>query len=450
MMFLSKSALAVALVSSCLPNDVSGQATSINGDTNKLPPISDLIESAYPTWCMDENEDRLYDVETCEDGTPNGRFSPLYFTKQHSGADPALGGYPTNIDIHYAFEFAAPYLGQACAGSPHMCDEIFDGTSTNCKKCPKLNTNEDNGPYGPGHVPPHISLAAVSRAYEESAGGDVRDWFNYETNACRIMPHKLLSLIRLYYPRDEEGNAYYPPPFSEAGGAYPLEFVNLAGESCVKEAEKHNTAGDLECFEDHSGDVGLFPDYLEVGHGSPHYCTKEGKAADVNPDYCPYIFFGPNRGKYRHPHIAFSAVEVYLSNLVMPENCGTTWDDSNYPAVVDTTVAFPFMTDVDPSSETLVDPQQPTIDETGMWIWPGPEGVKRKPVVGNFATDLYITDDAGIAPAKSHGSSHDEVQHSESADLEDSHSADEVSAGIMVENAPIVVATIASLIAVVL
>jgi len=201
-----------------------------------------------------------------------------------------------------------------------------------------------------------------------------------------------LQLIRLYYPRDENGDVSYPPPFSEAGGAYPLEFVNLAGESCAKEAEKHATAGALECFEDHSGSVDLYPDYLEVGHGSPHYCTKAGKAADVNDDYCPYIFFGPNRGKYRHPHIAFSAVEVYLSNLVDPENCGTTWDDSNYPAPVDTTVAFPHMEDVEPWADGVEDPQQPTINDEGMWMWPGPDGIKKKPVVGNFATDLTVVE----------------------------------------------------------
>lgn len=355
---------------------------------NELPFIGDLIERAYPTWCIDENENRLYDVETCDDGTPNGRFSPLYFTKQYSGGDPALGGYPTNIDINYAFEFAAPFLGQACAGSPHMCSEDFDGSAFNCKKCPKLITDNDNGPYGPGHIPPHISLAAVSRAYEEGLGGDITEWFNYESNACRILPNKLLSLIRLYYPREEDGSVYYPPPFSDLGGAYPLEFVNLAGETCQKEAEKHSTAGNLECFEDHSGDVSQFPDYLEVGHGSPHYCTKEGKAADVNPDYCPYIFFGPHRGKYRHPHIAFSAVEVYLSNLIMPEKCGTTWDDSNYPAPVDTTVAFPYMSDIEGDGDLVSHPQQPTIDDEGMWIWPGPEGTMKKPVVGNFAVNL--------------------------------------------------------------
>jgi len=144
----------------------------------------------------------------------------------------------------------------------------------------------------------------------------------------------------------------------------------------------------------HSGDVSLFPDYLEVGHGSPHYCTKEGKAADINPDYCPYIFFGPHRGKYRHPHIAFSAVEVYLSNIIMPDKCGTKWDDSNYPADVDTTVAFPYMSDIETDTDGLETPQQPTIED-GMWIWPGPEGTKKKPVVGHFAVNLFTVEDDG-------------------------------------------------------
>uniref|UniRef100_A0A7S4EFS1 Uncharacterized protein n=1 Tax=Pseudo-nitzschia australis TaxID=44445 RepID=A0A7S4EFS1_9STRA len=137
-------------------------------------------------------------------------------------------------------------------------------------------------------------------------------------------------MIREYYPRDPvTGEAYYPPPFSEASTTYPLEFVNLAGESCKKEIEKHPEAGKLECFEQHSGNITMYPDYLEVGHGSPHYCTKAGKKADVNNDWCPYIFFGPNRGKYRHPHIAFAAFETYIANLVIPAKCGTTWDDSN-------------------------------------------------------------------------------------------------------------------------
>jgi len=379
-MFISKTTLAIL------------SAATMVASAETLPPIKDLIELAFPTWCIDENEVRLPDLDVCADGTPNGLFSPLYFTKQYSGADPALGGYPTNIDIHYAFEFAAPYFGQACAGSPHMCPENFDGSATNCKQCPKLKTEDDNGPYGPGHVPPHISLAAASKAYEMGEGGDVSTWFDFDANACRILPNVLLSLIRLYYQREADGSVYYPPPFSDLGGAYPLEFVNLAGASCEAEKLKHPDAGDLDCFEDHSGDVSLYPDYLKVGHGSPHYCDTASKDADVNPDYCPYIFFGPNRGKYRHPHIAFSAVEVYLSNMVMPEKCGTAWDDSKYPAAPDTTVAFPYMTDFPPLANGLEAPQQPLMED-GMWVWPGPEGTKKKPVAGNFANELVIVED---------------------------------------------------------
>lgn len=43
-----------------------------------LPPIQELIERAYPTWCIDADEQRLADVATCTDGTPNGRFTPIY------------------------------------------------------------------------------------------------------------------------------------------------------------------------------------------------------------------------------------------------------------------------------------------------------------------------------------------------------------------------------------
>lgn len=66
----------------------------------------------------------------------------------------------------------------------------------------------------------------------------VEDWFDYEQNGCRVLPNKLLSMIRKYFPRDEESNQPdYPPPFTNEGGVggsggdypYPLEFVNLVG-----------------------------------------------------------------------------------------------------------------------------------------------------------------------------------------------------------------------------
>jgi len=362
---------------------------------DKLPYIGDLIEAAFPTWCIDEDEQRIHDVEFCDDGSPNGRWTPLYFTKEFSGADPALGGYPSDIDIQYVFYFGAPFLGQACAGGPHHCPEDFDGEHINCATCPKVKTKDDSGPNGPGHIPPHIALASLTKYYNEMAtdeGVDVAkvfaDAFNYDVNACRVLPGALLPMIRKYYPRDPEtGEAYYPPPFTEAGGAYPLEFVNLAGESCEKEKEKHSGAGAMECFEEHSGDVSQYPDYLEVGHGSPHYCTKEGKKADVYNDWCPYIYFGPNRGKYRHPHVAFAAVETFIANLVMPDKCGTTWDDSNFPPAVDTTPAFPYMEDL--TNVDAMAPTQPLIGE-GKFVWPGPMGNKKKPAKGLFTFDLIV------------------------------------------------------------
>lgn len=143
-------------------------------------------------------------------------------------------------------------------------------------------------------------------------------------------------MIRKYFPREEDGKNSYPPPFTADGGpggahgvtyAYPLEFVNLVGPSCNAEQAKFPSA---ECYEQHSdGDQDDYPDYLKPGHGSPHYCSADAKIAGVHNDWCPYIFFGPNKGQYRHPHVAFAAVETWLSNKVMPDKCGPTWDDND-------------------------------------------------------------------------------------------------------------------------
>eukprot|EP00957_Ditylum_brightwellii_P186417 14193191-Ditylum_brightwellii.AAC.1 len=63
-------------------------------------------------------------------------------------------------------------------------------------------------------------------------------------NGCRVLPNVLLPMIRAYFPRDENGKAAYPPPFTSEGGPglpdgmtypYPLEFVNFVGETCKAE-----------------------------------------------------------------------------------------------------------------------------------------------------------------------------------------------------------------------
>lgn len=367
--------------------------------TNSTTAWVDFVESIFPTWCIDENGNRIEEGDTCSDGTQNGRWDPFYLTKWHGGEDPSLGGYPTDVDTRYPFYYASGFFGQACAGGNAHCSFDFDGSKHNCAKCGKIVTTDDDGPNGPGHVPPHIGLAALTRAYHDGGFGEVASWFDYEQNACRILPTALLPMIRKYFPRDMDGKASYPPPFTTEGGPgatgnttypYPLEFVNLVGEGCTKEQEKFPSA---DCYETHSsGSPDDYPDYLDnTGHGSPHYCTPEGMAADVNKDWCPYIFFGPNRGKYRHPHIAFAAVETWLANKVIPEECGPTWDDNDgkdYPFTPDNSVAFPKMATVEGHDD---DPKQPALTDKGAFIWPGDEGTKRKPTPGLFIVEKYLT-----------------------------------------------------------
>jgi hypothetical protein len=68
---------------------------------------------------------------------------------------------------------------------------------------------------------------------------------------------------------------------------------------------------------------------------------------------------------------------------------------SNSPATPDTTKAFPNMLGGLPTVLVNVTdvpaPEQPAIVE-GKWIWPGPDGNKRKPVKFLFPMDLYIVE----------------------------------------------------------
>jgi len=374
-----------------------------------------FVEGAFPTWCIDEDETRLEEPETCEDGTKNGRYPPLYLTKWWGGEDPALGGYPTDVDTRYPFYYGSGFFGQACAGGNSHCSFDFDGGKNNCAKCGKIVTDDDDGPNGPGHVPPHIGLAALTRAYHESdiAIDSVKSWFDYSQNGCRVLPHVLLTMVRTYFPRDADGKSSYPPPFTTEGGPgdssggshpYPLEYVNLVGESCMAEQTKFPSAS---CYETHSSVAGItdYPTYLKPGHGSPHYCSEGAMEADVNKDWCPYVFFGPKRGKYRHPHVAYAAVEVWLAHQALPEQCGETWDDNDgkdYPFTPSHSVAFPRMASVEGFEE---DPKQPQLDDQGAFIWPGEEGTKRKAVPGVFVIDKYLTPTTIGVPISSDASS---------------------------------------------
>mmetsp|Transcript_18818 Transcript_18818/g.23911 ORF Transcript_18818/g.23911 Transcript_18818/m.23911 type:complete len:372 (+) Transcript_18818:339-1454(+) len=234
-------------------------------------------------------------------------------------------------------------------------------------------------------------------AYHDGGFGAVSTWFDFAMNGCRVLPNVLLPMIRAYFPRDENGKAAYPPPFTSEGGPglpdgmtypYPLEFVNFVGETCKAEQGKFASA---QCYEQHSnGNATDFPEYLQPGHGSPKYCSVGAKEADVNNDWCPYIFFGPNRGKYRHPHIAFAAVESWLASKVIDE-CGEEWDDNDgkdYPHTPDHSIAWPKMAVVEGFEDH---PMQPALTEAGGFIWPGDEGTKRKACKGMFSIEKYLT-----------------------------------------------------------
>merc|ERR1740138_1339753 len=60
----------------------------------------------------------------------------------------------------------------------------------------------------------------------------------------------------------------------------------------------------------------------------PHYCSKEAADADIWGDFCPYIHTGEDSGKYRHPHLALAAFELWIANKCNPAKCPTTWLES--------------------------------------------------------------------------------------------------------------------------
>lgn len=140
----------------------------INLDDFGEPYWEYIIQLAFPEWPEPEGGCAQLDkiggeiVEgTGGDVTPEeGKFNPCYFTKAYAGLDPKLGGYPTPIDTHYQYEFAAPFFKQPGDGSTHHCP-VDASPSTPVQSCPKINKKCDNGmkdcveitdEYGIGYV----------------------------------------------------------------------------------------------------------------------------------------------------------------------------------------------------------------------------------------------------------------------------------------------------------
>lgn len=122
----------------------------------EMPEIGELMAIAFPYWEVDESGEP---VNEPQDG--DRLWNPYYLTKRYDGMEMKYGGHPTDIDVKYPFYFGSPFLGQPGAGSPHHCPED-SATDIAVQTCPKVESMNDNGAYGPGHVPPHIALAALT------------------------------------------------------------------------------------------------------------------------------------------------------------------------------------------------------------------------------------------------------------------------------------------------
>ena len=128
------------------------------GPKGALPEIGSLMDVAFPMWEVDDSGNRV-ETKPCTVGSCE--WNPFYVTKRYDGLHPDFGGHPTDIDVNYAFFGASPFGGQPYSGTPHHC-AACDGDDIMIKDCPKIETLTDKGPSGPGHVPPHISLASLT------------------------------------------------------------------------------------------------------------------------------------------------------------------------------------------------------------------------------------------------------------------------------------------------
>lgn len=363
------------------------------------PDWETILELAFPPWStvpaagcprLDAVGGALLPAFS-EFPTPeSGKFNPCYYTKAFAGLDPMEGGYPTPIDTHYPYEFAAPFLKQPGDGSVHHCAQSV-GTSTplgDVGACPKLGTT--CGPdctvisddYGIGHIPPFVPLAAVKNAYNahsEGAAGQVdicQSWFHYETSGCNIKKSVLDELVYEYF--GDGSTIKFQPPILLGGQPsstyYRLEY---GGESPA--CDGGNCRG-------------------------PHYCSEDVAAAgNIWGDFCPYVLTGENSGKYRHPHLALAALELWIANQCLPANCPATWLDSpngkDYAAddLTATSITWAEMAD---NSDPMAQPALPYAwPNKGDGIYPGHARLYGAEADSKPSPGLYVTEFVDLPPA---------------------------------------------------
>mmetsp|Transcript_20050 Transcript_20050/g.43471 ORF Transcript_20050/g.43471 Transcript_20050/m.43471 type:complete len:419 (+) Transcript_20050:20-1276(+) len=346
------------------------------------PDWETIIEIAFPTWATPENGCPRLNViggELVHRNFPmfeEGKWNPCYYTKGFAGLNPEREGYPTPLDTHYPYEFAAPFLGQPGDGSVHHCNASTN--TINIAECPKLGntcgkdcaTITDD--YGIGHIPPFVPLAAIKNAYGKCGTSDIcADWFHYPTSGCNIKKSVLDELV--YDQFGEDNTIKYEPPI-------------------LIEGEPSSTYYRLE----YGGEEPACTDGVCRG---PHYCSKDVASGEDNiwGDFCPYVHTGENSGKYRHPHIALASLEQWIANQCMPDKCASEWLDSpngaNYgaDALNATSITWAVMDNSNgPMSQPKVPYEWPI---SGISLFPGidtlyPEGSCARPAPGVYVTQF--------------------------------------------------------------
>mmetsp|Transcript_12483 Transcript_12483/g.18167 ORF Transcript_12483/g.18167 Transcript_12483/m.18167 type:complete len:421 (-) Transcript_12483:100-1362(-) len=275
------------------------------------PDWESILEQAFPTWSVpDGGCPRLDSVggtllpDSVFPTPEEGKFNPCYYTKAVAGLDPKKGGYPTPIDTHYPYEFAAPFLQQPGDGSVHHCAT----DAVNIAECPKLGNT--CGPdcatitddYGIGHIPPFVPLAAIKNEYNSCTQEDIcAKWFHYETSGCNIKKSVLDEMVYKYFGVNE--TVTFQPPILIDGQPSSTYFrLEYGGESPA--CDEGNCRG-------------------------PHYCSVDvAEAGVIWGDFCPYVHTGENSGKYRHPHLALAALELWVANQCIPDKCPQEWLES--------------------------------------------------------------------------------------------------------------------------
>lgn len=350
-----------------------------NPDDFDEPMWEAVLEAAFPTWEAPEGGCPRLDTINGElaDGydefpvPEEGKFNPCYYTKAFAGLDPTMGGYPTPIDTHYPYEFAAPFLKQPGDGSVHHCSS---DAAANIGACPKLGNT--CGPdcavisdeYGIGHIPPFVPLAAIKNAYTEcSDDNDIcKDWFHYETNGCNIKKSVMDELVYKYFG---DGNTIKFQPPILLDGAPSTTYFRLE-------------YGGLDCADDNCR--------------GPHYCSKDvADAGGIWGDFCPYVHTGEKSGLYRHPHLALAALELWIANKCMPDKCASEWLQSpngqgyGTDPMTSTSITWCEMDDnMDPIAQPALPYKWPNSGEAS--IFPGLELYGDKPV--KKAPGVYVNE----------------------------------------------------------